>query len=290
MHTWTLCQSLILGLLLPIHLLSQTTQTTKDTESIIKKASIPGLSLAQLDLDQEPSILAIGKKTAKKKDAIDAQTIFSAASLSKPVVAYIVLQLVHQERFDLDRPLVEYYNYLDVADDPRHKLVTARHILSHTSGLPNWRPRGKALTFRQDPGLGFKYSGEGFVWLSKVLAKHTGKAFEQLAQEMVFQPLGMHRTSYIWQDTLEKNYALPHDKYGKPREKYFPMQANAAASLQTTASDYALFLNALLDDKFISEDLQQEMFSPQVSIETYENETQKISWGLGLGIQENQMD
>lgn len=276
----------MLCLLLPYSLIAQDNETVIQTKKILKKTTIPALSLAQLNGKEAPLIIALGYKSAQEKNTIDPNTLFSAASLSKPLVAYIVLQLVHQNKFDLDRPLAEYFNYPDVAEDPRHKSVTARHILSHTSGLPNWRPRGKALTFRQDPGVGFKYSGEGFVWLSQVLASLTGKEFEQLAQEMVFQPLGMQRTSYIWQDSLEKNYALPHEKYGKPREKYFPTQPNAAASLQTTANDYALFLNALLEAKFISKALQKEMFTPQVSIETYEKQGQKISWGLGVGIQE----
>lgn len=286
MHALNLSWKLILCLLLPYSLLAQNNETVNRTKKIIKKTSIPALSLAQLNGSDNPNIIALGHKSAKEKNAVDQNTIFSAASLSKPVVAYITLQLVHQNKFDLDRPLVKYFDYEDVAADPRHQQVTARHILSHTSGLPNWRPRGKDLTFRQDPGLSFKYSGEGFVWLSKVLASLTEKKFETLAQEMVFQPLGMERTSYIWRDTLETNYALPHDKYAKPRRKYFPMQPNAAASLQTTAKDYALFLNALLDAKFISKPLQTEMFSPQVSIENYEKQGQKISWGLGVGIQE----
>lgn len=286
MHTFPRFSTFLFFILLPCLLMSQTSTGSLATQKIIKKASIPGLSLAQLNGGNESEILSLGWKNAQTKEPVNQQTLFSAASLSKPVVAYIVLQLVHQGRFDLDHPLIKYYNYPDVVDDPRHLQVTARHVLTHTSGLPNWRPRGKALAFKQDPGVGFSYSGEGFVWLASVLESIAGKGLEDLAQEMVFRPLGMNRSSYIWRDTLESNYALPHDTYGNPQKKYKATSPNAAASLQTTAHDYALFLAALLEAKLISKELQAEMFRPQVEIQTYEGKTQKISWGLGVGLQE----
>jgi CubicO group peptidase (beta-lactamase class C family) len=71
----------------------------------------------------------------------------AAASLTKAVFAYLVLQLADKRLLDLDKPvyqylpkpLPEYPDYTDLATDPRYQRITARRLLSHTSGLPNWR-------------------------------------------------------------------------------------------------------------------------------------------------------
>lgn len=260
---------------------------TKDesTQKIRKRAHIPGLSLAYLSPEGDTEVKAFGLKEAKKEDPIDSETLFSAASLSKPIVGYLVLQLVDEGKMELDRPLAEYYDYKDLAEADFYRKVTARHVLSHTTGLPNWRTRNGALEFKRAPGEQFGYSGEGYVWLSKVLEAISGKAFETLAQEQVFQPLGMTRTSYIWRDTTEQNYALPHNTYAKPQMKWKSPEPNAAASLQTTATDYARFLQAIFRGDRLSAKSHTAMLTPQTRVESYPS-GEKISWGLGVGLQE----
>lgn len=257
------------------------------TQKILKRANIPGLSLAYLSSEGSVTVESYGVKEIKKEGSIDEKTLFSAASLSKPIVGYMVMQLVDQGEIDLDQPLAEYFDYPDVAGEAFYRQVTARHVLSHTSGLPNWRPRreGGELKFKRAPGEQFGYSGEGYVWLSKVLESINSKAFEELAQEMVFQPLGMTLTSYIWRDTTEQNYALPHDPYAKPRKKWKSPNPNAAASLQTTASDYARFLQAIYRGDRLSAKSKAAMFSPQSEVISYGADG-KIDWGLSVGIQE----
>lgn len=96
--------------------------------------------------------------------AVDHQTIFEAASMSKPVFAYAALQLHERRTLDLDTPLVQYGRHSAFAGDPRLDLVTARHVLSHISGLPNWRTSGVPLTLQFEPATRWHYSGEGY-WL-----------------------------------------------------------------------------------------------------------------------------
>ena len=102
---------------------------------------------------------------------MDDRTIFEGASLSKPLFAYMVMFLVEDEKLDLDKPLHEYLDYhyhgIDKEDD-RYKEITARMVLSHTTGFPNWRP-DYDLIIHFDPGTDFRYSGEGYIFLERVI-------------------------------------------------------------------------------------------------------------------------
>jgi len=106
-------------------------------QQLITDAHVPGLSMAVLD-DRQATALTVGVRNSLDRAAVDQQTIFGAASLSKPLFAYAVLKLVDAGKLAFDTPLsLHVPDY--VADDPRAAAVTVRHVLSHTSGLPNWR-------------------------------------------------------------------------------------------------------------------------------------------------------
>src|ERR1044072_2972074 len=130
-------------------------------QQLINEANIPAISLAYIKDGKVQEQYNVGVKSAELKDPINDSTVFAACSLSKTVFSYGVYKLVQHKKLDLDRPLYEYYAYKDVEDDARYKQVTARMILSHSSGLPNWR--NGQLIFNYDPGKKFSYSGEGFV-------------------------------------------------------------------------------------------------------------------------------
>jgi CubicO group peptidase (beta-lactamase class C family) len=91
--------------------------------------------------------------------------------MTKPITTLVTLKLIEQGKWSLDEPISNYYTDPDVADDPRSKRLTTRHILSHQTGFPNWRgknPGGK-LVFEFSPGTKYQYSGEGFEYLRAVL-------------------------------------------------------------------------------------------------------------------------
>ena len=93
-----------------------------------------------------------------------ADTVVEAASLSKPVFAYLVMQLVSEGVIDLDKPMNDYVP-LPNQGDARAKVITARHALSHSTGWRNWRNNTtQALTSDFEPGSRFGYSGEGFYF------------------------------------------------------------------------------------------------------------------------------
>ena len=249
----------------------------KAVTALMQKENIPGLSLAYIKDGKIQEQYALGVCSTTSHTAVNDSTVFSAASLSKSIFAWAVFHLIETRQLNPDLPLYNYYAYKDVEADARYKLVTARMILTHASGLPNWRRRGSPLGFKYNPGQQFSYSGEGFVWLSKVIEKITGKETEAYIRETVFKPLGMQHTSYVWQTSFGKNYALPHTGSGQPEEKYFPAGANVAHSLQTTAVDYGTFLVAMLQDK---------KFMTALQADTGMMVAQRLSWKAGLGYEQ----
>src|SRR5262245_12567958 len=230
---------------------------------LISEALVPGLSMAVVGNGSIETLTTAGVRNAGDGAPIDQQTIFDAASLSKPVFAYAVLQLIDAGALALDMPLARHVpDY--VQGDPRADTITVRHVLSHTSGLPNWRASDLPLKTYFPPGERFSYSGEGFVWLQRVVEAITGDPTDVLLHRLVFEPLEMRQSSFVWQSAFDVNYADPHDAALVPDLKKKPATANTAASLQTTARDYARFLQAVLSGARLKPETARLWLAPQV--------------------------
>lgn len=270
-----------------------------DVPPLMQAGEVPGLSLALIRDGQVVWHHGFGVTNAKTKVPVTDNTVFEAASLSKPVFAYAVLKLVDSGKFDLDKPLQEYLpGDYDVGPDARMKQITARRVLTHTTGFPNWRPRGSALKIHFTPGEKFSYSGEGFVYLSKVIEHITGEKFNDFMKRMVFAPLGMTSSSYVWQPSYDTVVTYRHNSIGEPTGQNKPnaanAPANAAASLHTTAQDYGRFIAAILNGTGLKRETRAQMLTPQIKVdEGGSNTTDRpadhlsptISWGLGWGLQ-----
>lgn len=254
---------------------------------LMRQGRIPGLSIALVSGDGFWSA-AYGVKSLETGEPVDENTIFEAASLSKPVFAFAVLRLVERGELDLDLPLAEILPDERMAHDDRYKAITGRMVLSHSTGLPNWG--GDRLELNFDPGTNFNYSGEGFVYLQKALEKKTGLTLDQLVRREVFEPLGMKRSSYVWRDSFAANATSRHDSQGNVSPLRNPTEGNAAASLLTTASDYARFLKAVLQGVGLEAATREAMLSPESSLAAAswgddEEAKAQLSWGLGWGLQ-----
>ena len=152
---------------------------------IIDMASVPGLSVAIINDSEVVYSHAFGVKNGETGEALDTNTVFAGASLSKTVFAYLVMQLVAEGVLELDRPLHEYLgrplpsypNYTDLEGDERYRRITPRMCLSHTTGFPNWRwfMDDNRLQFTFEPGERHGYSGEGISLLQMVVEELTGK-------------------------------------------------------------------------------------------------------------------
>jgi len=189
---------------------------------LMKEADVPGLSMA---LIREAKVFwqhGFGVKNAETKEPVNESTVFEAASLSKPVFAYAVLKMVESGKLDLDTPLTRYLPGAYVEMDERLNRITARRVLSHTTGFPNWRPRGQPLKIHFTPGERFSYSGEGFVYLQKVVEKLSGQPLDAFMKKNVFEPLGMSSSSYVWLDTYDSLKATGHNPSGSVTGKRHP--------------------------------------------------------------------
>jgi CubicO group peptidase (beta-lactamase class C family) len=207
-------------------------------------------------------------------------TIFQVASLTKPIVEILTLQLVSRREWNLDEPLANYWVDPDVANDPRHKKLTTRHVLMHQSGFPNWRSLNASnkLEFIADPGTKVGYSGEGLEYLRRALEKRFNQPLDQLAQKRLFQPFGMKNTSFFWDASIdETRFAVAHNKEGKPYEIHKNTTANAADLMLTTVDDYGRFAVNVLKGRGLSSPVFDDMVRPQVAYPSGKN----LFFGLG---------
>jgi CubicO group peptidase (beta-lactamase class C family) len=267
---------------------------------LMAEGDIPGLSIALIRDASVAWSRGFGVKNSETKDPVDDNTVFEAASLSKPVFAYAVLKLVDNGKLSLDTPLTKYLpGRYDVGDDPRLDQITARRVLSHTTGFPNWRPRGDtSLKIHFTPGDRFSYSGEGFVYLARAMEHITGQTLEAFMKSTVLDPLGMKSSSYLWQEGPNGYFArktFAHNSVGAVSGRGKPERANAAASLHTTATDYARFVVAIIKGTGLKPETARLMLTPQISVaEAGSNNltrpepklSKSISWGLGWGLEE----
>ncbi len=262
----------------------------------MKLADIPGISAAFISQGKLVWSKNFGLKNAETKESISNETIFEAASLSKSVFAYAVLKLVDEGKLDLDVPLNKYLgNNYDVGDDERLSKITARRVLSHTTGFPNWRNRNsKTLPILFTPGERFSYSGEGFEYLQGVVEHITKMPLEDFMKKSVFVPLKMNSSTYVWSDASIKLKAGRHDSLGNFAGNEESMSPTSAASLLTNAEDYAKFLIAVLSGDGLKKETSRAMLTPQIRVDekctvctnkTVEKLSAEIGWGLGVGLE-----
>lgn len=189
--------------------------------------------------------------------------IFQAASLGKPIVATLVLKLSLRGKLDLEQPLSEvlpdgYVHrqnlfalrespVVDLVPSDVLKKITTRHLLSHTSGLPNWSDKAP-LRPTIEPGKRWRYSGEGYVLLQNVLQKLTGLPLHALASAELFEPLGLQDTAFKLTEHVAHSLVPGRSASGQIRQLRFPYEI-AASSLYTTAADYGRFIAATLKDQ-----------------------------------------
>jgi CubicO group peptidase (beta-lactamase class C family) len=284
-------------------------------EALRRRGDVHGLAVSVFNDGEIVFNEAFGVKRADTNERLGTDTVFYGASLSKAVFGVLVMRLVEEGVIDLDRPLVRYMakpltaykatrpkawheDLGDLAGDPRHRAITARMCLSHTTGLPNWRwfEPDRKLRILFKPGSRYRYSGEGLTFLQVVLEERTKRSLEDLMREKVFGPYGMAASSYAWQPRFEANFCHGHTKDGKLHEKDKDNAARSASTLETTPDDYARFTSAVLKGSGLKRKSWNDMFSPQVRIRskrqfgplasevTSANDRLELAYGLGWGL------
>lgn len=256
----------------------------------MREARVPGVGVAVIAGAKTTWRGSFGVRDAASRVPVDHDTMFEAASMSKPVFAYVVMKLCETGVMDLDTPLTAYTPERFLQGDPRLDLITARHVLSHTSGFQNWRSDESPLRIDFTPGERHQYSGEGYNYLQTVVTRLLGQDFERFMRARLFAPMGMTASGYTWQEAM----ARPHDSEGKPLEvKQSSPDAIArygsAGALLTTPDDFARFVSAVIEpppaDAFhLQPPSLAEMLRPHVKLEGGQY---PASWALGWQIFHN---
>lgn len=193
--------------------------SSADIERWMQRAFVPGLALATVTKSRIVT-RGFGVRRKDTGDAVTGDTVFAAASLSKPVFAWVVLSLVDDGVLTLDRPLHEYLSVPN-ANDARSRRITARHVLSHSGGWRNWRNTASTpLTADFEPGTRFAYSGEGYFFLQRVVETLTGKGMPLLAKERVFAPLALQSMSFASLPSMESRRAAGYTNRGDPARDF----------------------------------------------------------------------
>ena len=254
--------------------------------------NIPGLSLAIINGGEVVYENTFGYADVKEGRPVTDETIFEGASFSKPVFAFFVMTFVEEGTLDLDRPLYEYYPYPDIAHDERYKEITARMVLSHQAGFPNWRePVDSPLELHFDPGTGYRYSGEGYQFLALVLreiAQTDWAGLEALFQERVAKPLGLEHTAFIRTPYIRANKAEPYDEKGvkianSEDNAWFRKYGDAfvaAGSIHSEPIDFSKWMIAVMSKDLLAEESYAEML--KVHVETAPILEGGIFYTLGL--------
>ena len=227
--------------------------------------------------------------------SIDEQSIFQAASLSKPLFAYIVMRMVDRGEIDLDRPVADYTD-IDRFEDPEMaRRITPRIVLSHQTGLPNWATSPSSdewptsrISFKYPVDSCFAYSGEGYAFLQRAVEAIQGQPLDEIARREVFEPFDMPTTSYAWQPAYDTIALVGFNRDGENRGQGRHPRANSAYTLRTNATEYARFLRrGLIGGEGLSEAAHKEMFTHQVHAQRYADEPRacdsSVFWCLGFG-------
>lgn len=272
--------------------------------------NVPGVSIAVINGHSVEWARGYGVKEAGKPDPVTAETIFQAASISKPLTAAAALRLVDGGDLDLDEDVNAYLKSWKVPPSggwqPR---ITLRHLLSHTSGLTvhgflGYAEQAERPTLRQVldgeppansdpvrvdaiPGMSWHYSGGGYCVVQQLLEDVTGMPFPQLMHELVLDPLGITASAFSQPlpDNRANSAARGHYYTGAPVDgRWYIHPELAAAGLWSTPSDLARFVVGIQlalagqAENPISASMAQQMITPQVRTPTGE------AFGLGVAL------
>lgn len=273
------------------------------------KYKVPGVSIALIHDGKLAWSQGFGVKTAGSKDAVTSNTLFQAASISKPVSATAMLRLVEQGKLSLDAPINTFLKTWQLPDNEFTKTepVTLRRLVSHSAGLnvhgfPGYASDAKVPTVQQildgkapantkaiqvvmTPGSTWKYSGGGTTIMQLAMAETTGEAFPALMQRLVLDPIGMQNSAFEQPLSKAKQdlAAAGHDDQGRVISgRWHTYPELAAAGLWTTPTDLTKWAIEIAEARAgeSTKTLSQKMATEMLTV-------QKAPSGLGPAVEGN---
>ena len=265
-------------------------------EELMKKARVPGVSIAVIRDFKIHWAKGYGIADVESGAPVNADTLFQAASISKPVAAMAALRAVQDGTFRLDDDVNAILKMWKLPADgfTSDRPVTPRGLLSHTSGtgdgfgFPGYKPDAPRPTLVQildgekpsnvgkvrlerPPMTGFKYSGGAVTIMQLALSDAVGRPYPDILREWVLGPIGMSNSAYEQPLSRERdrNAARAHGGDGRARDaKWHVYPELAAAGLWTTPTDLAKFAIEVQlslhgrSNKVLSRELTREMVTP----------------------------
>jgi CubicO group peptidase (beta-lactamase class C family) len=253
---------------------------------LLEESTVPGASLATIRGGQIAYRGAFGYANLDTRKVMDTNSIFQAASLTKPVFAYIVLRLCDDGYFDLDRPLVEFHPSFIASRDERAKRITAKHVLSHSSGLPLTHSPKWPEKLDFTPGEKFAYSGAAYLYLQRVIEHVRGTTLGEIYENYVSQPFALRNTTFTYPGSHAADVVTTYDWNGSPVQFRTPSpEALSTTTMYTTPESFACFMEkALFLEQTATSGLtaatKSAMLTPQIQLEP------GLGWGLGWGLRE----
>jgi CubicO group peptidase (beta-lactamase class C family) len=255
------CSTLLISALLSAQNPSQSAanverkrQLDQQVPAWLKEFNITSASVAYVDGGKIAFTAYYGDQVPGGPPA-NASTLYNVASLTKPITAEVILRMASEQKLSLDEPMSPFWIDPDIKDNPWTKLLTPRICLSHQTGFTNWRYQTKGvLTFQWEPGTRTGYSGEGFDYVARFAEKKTGEPWEVLAQQYVFDEIGMRNTSYTPRDWWAGHQA-------KPVEAAARTKWSAADLLRTTVTDYAKFIISVMGNEHVAPEIARQRLS-----------------------------
>ena len=238
-------------------------------DSLLKDWNVPGLALGIIYKDQLIYAKGYGYRDMGKKLPVDANTLFPIASNTKLFTATAAVMLADEEKLSLDKPVRTYMPALNFYNDELNTKVTLRDMLSHRTGLPRYdgiwvaspftRKETVAKVVYMKPVLGFRegyiYNNMMFASAGAVMETVTGKSWEELIREKIFQPLGMKVTCFTNEEMMmTNNYSLSYfepDSTRKLLPQMYFAQSDAlgpAGTIKSNIEEMSHWVIAQLND------------------------------------------
>ncbi|WBP95141.1 serine hydrolase [Mycolicibacterium neoaurum] len=234
-------------------------------EQLLQTSGVPGMAVAVVHGGKTVYAKGFGVRDIRTGEAVDPDTVFQLASLSKPVSATVTARAVDAKTVGWDTPVAEKLPWFALSDPAVTRMLTIGDLFSHRSGLPDhagdqledigYDRRAVLEKLRQLPldpfRISYAYTNFGLTAGAEAVAAAAGEPWEQLAQESLFGPLGMTSTSYRFSDYQgRQNRAVGHIRVApgdyQPRYTRDPDAQSPAGGVSSSVNDMARWMSMVL--------------------------------------------
>ncbi|MGD8305595.1 MAG: serine hydrolase domain-containing protein [Ignavibacteria bacterium] len=280
-----------------------------ELNSLLRIGSTPGATLAIIRNFQIDTIITYGSKNFSTQDPVTRQTMFQAASISKPVTAFAVMKMVQDGLISLDENVNDKLTSWQVPENTFTVIekVTVKHLLSHRAGMPQGGKIGvlpgdtypsllQILNGEGDyllcepqsiPGTNFLYSNEGYCVIQQLIIDVTGQSFEEYLYNTALAPLRMTSSTFEQHLSAEFQTRTVTGHFGGYTPMLYGYQLHpklAARGLWSTSEDLAKFMIEFLQSvKGESNIVLNQNIITQM-VEPITHYTDHLDYGMGMGI------